>query len=119
MPLSKPLDLKGAMVFGLIYVVILLAVSYANENLGESGTLVSSAVAGFSDIDAITISISKLTGVTLDLGIGAIAILIAVISNSLVKMGIGIYAGSGELRKNLLFGYGTMFIASIIAFFLL
>ncbi len=119
MPLSKPLDLKGAMVFGLIYVVILLVVSYANENLGEGGTLVSSAIAGFSDIDAITISISKLTGESLELSIGAIAILIAVISNTLVKMGIGMYAGSRELRKNLLFGYGTMFIAALIAFFLL
>lgn len=119
MPLSKPLDLKGAMVFGLIYVVILLVVSYANENLGEGGTLVSSAIAGFSDIDAITISISKLTGESLELSIGAIAILIAVISNTLVKMGIGMYAGSSELRKNLLIGYGTMFIAALIAFFLL
>lgn len=119
MPLTKPLDLKGAMVFGLIYIVILLVVSYANENLGESGTLVSSAIAGFSDIDAITISISKLTGETLELGIGSIAIIIAVISNTLVKMGIGIYAGSRELRKNLLIGYVTMFIAALISFFLI
>jgi uncharacterized membrane protein (DUF4010 family) len=119
MPRSKPLDLKGAMVFGLIYIMILLVVSYANENLGEGGTLVSSAIAGFSDIDAITISISKLSGESLELSIGAIAILIAVISNTLVKMGIGMYAGSRELQKNLLLGYGTMFFASIIAFFLL
>ncbi|WP_111672448.1 MgtC/SapB family protein [Algoriphagus litoralis] len=119
MPLSKPLDLKGAMVFGAIYVVILVVVSYANENLGEGGILVSSGIAGFSDIDAISISISKLTGESLDLRIGATAILIAVISNTLVKMGIGIYAGSVALRKNLLIGYGTMFIAALIAFFLL
>lgn len=118
-PLTKPLDLKGAMVFGIIYILILLIVSYANETLGESGTLVSSAIAGFSDIDAITISISKLTGETLELSIGSIAILIAVISNTLVKMGIGIYAGSRELRKILLIGYGTMFLAGLIAFFLL
>lgn len=119
MPLTKPLDLKGAVVFGIIYVVILLVVSYANENLGKSGTFISSAIAGFSDIDAITISISKLTGESLKLGIGSIAILLAVISNTLVKMGIGIYAGSPELRKNLLIGYGTIFIAAVIAFFLI
>ncbi|WP_217349130.1 MgtC/SapB family protein [Algoriphagus sp. A40] len=112
-PLKKPLDLKNALVFGVIYSVILLVVSYANENLGESGTLVSSAVAGFSDIDAITISISKMTGVKLDLGIAALAILIASISNTLVKMGIGIYAGSKTLRKNLLIGYGTMFLTAL------
>jgi uncharacterized membrane protein (DUF4010 family) len=81
--------------------------------------LVSSAIAGFSDIDAITISISKLTGDTLDLNIGAVAILIAAISNTLVKMGIGIYAGSRELRKTLLIGYGTMFIVALFSFILI
>ncbi|HSF55584.1 MAG TPA: MgtC/SapB family protein [Algoriphagus sp.] len=118
-PLKKPLDLKGALIFGVIYTVILLVVSYANENLGESGTLVSSAIAGFSDIDAITISISKLSGLKLDLGIASIAIMIAAISNTLVKMGIGIYAGSPALRKNLLIGYGTMFLTTLISLFFL
>lgn len=114
-PLKKPLDLKGAIVFGLIYTVILLVVSYANENLGESGTLISSAIAGFSDIDAITISLSKLSGLKLDMGIAALAILIAAISNTLVKMGIGIYAGSAALKKNLLIGYGTVFLTALIS----
>jgi uncharacterized membrane protein (DUF4010 family) len=113
-PLSKPLDLKGALVFGLIYSLIILLVSYANENLGSSGTIISSAVAGFSDIDAITISMSKLAGGSLDLGIAAIAVLVASISNTLVKMGIGIYAGSVALRKNLLIGYGSMFLTAIV-----
>lgn len=114
-PLKKPLDLKGAMIFGAIYTVILLVVSYANENLGESGTLISSAIAGFSDIDAITISVSKLSGLKLDLGIASLAILIAAISNTLVKMGIGIYAGSAALKKNLLIGYGTVFLTALVS----
>lgn len=118
-PLKKPLDLKGAMVFGAIYTVILLVVSYANENLGESGTLISSAIAGFSDIDAITISVSKLSGLKLDLGIASLAILIAAISNTLVKMGIGIYAGSPALKKNLLIGYGTVFLTALVSFIFL
>ncbi|RIW15229.1 MgtC/SapB family protein [Algoriphagus lacus] len=114
-PLKKPLDLKGAMIFGAIYTVILLVVSYANENLGESGTLISSAIAGFSDIDAITISVSKLSGLKLDLGIASLAILIAAISNTLVKMGIGIYAGSAALKKNLLIGYGMVFLTALVS----
>ncbi len=112
-PLKKPLDLKGALVFGLIYTLILLLVSYANENLGSSGTVISSAVAGFSDIDAITISVSKLTGTSLDLGIASVAVMVASMSNTLVKMGIGIYAGSAALRKNLLIGYGSIFLAAL------
>ena len=95
--------------------MILLVVSYANENLGESGTLISAGIAGFSDIDAITISLSKLSGLKLDIGIASLAILIAAISNTLVKLGIGIYAGSAALKKNLLIGYGTMFLTALIS----
>ncbi len=114
-PKSKPLDLVGALVFGLIYTAILLVVSYANENLGERGILISSADAGLSDIDAITISVSKLAGVRLDLSIASIAVLIATISNTLVKLGIGIWAGSPTLRKDLYLGYGIIFIAAVLA----
>ncbi|MBN7812324.1 MgtC/SapB family protein [Algoriphagus sp. H41] len=113
MPLKKALDLKGALIFGLIYTLILLVVSYANENLGTGGTIISSAIAGFSDIDAITISISKLAGGSLDLRIASLAVLVASISNTLVKMGIGLYAGSKALRKNLSIGYGTVFLVAL------
>lgn len=118
-PLKKPLDLKSALVFGGIYMAILLIVSYANENLGESGTFISSAIAGVSDIDAITISISKLAGDQLIMKVASIAILIATISNTLIKMGIGIYAGSVELRKKLILGYGSVFLAAVLALLLL
>ena len=119
LPLKKPLDLKSALVFGIIYTLIILLVTYANENLGQSGTLISSAIAGISDIDAITISASKLAGFKLDLSTAAMAVLIASVSNTLVKMGIGIYAGSPALRRHLYLGYGVMFAAalfSLIAF---
>ncbi len=118
-PKGKPLDLIGALVFGLIYMVILLVVSYANENLGERGILISSGVAGLSDIDAITISVSKLAGIKLDFSIASTAVLIGTISNTLVKMGIGIWAGSNTLRKDLYLGYGVIFISALLALFFL
>jgi uncharacterized membrane protein (DUF4010 family) len=104
--LSKPLDLVGALVFGSIYVLILLAVSYANDYFGEQGTLISSALAGISDIDAVSISIAKLTGTSITLPLAEIAILLACLSNTLVKLGLGCYLGSPQLRKLLLRGYG-------------
>lgn len=113
---SKPLDLQGALFFGLVYMVILLVVSYANEYLGEKGMLLSSAIAGLSDIDAITISVSKITGQTLSLELASNAILIATISNTFVKLGIGVWAGSMQLRKRLVVGYGIVFTAVLLAF---
>src|SRR5690606_34516179 len=104
---DKPLDLQGALFFGLVYMLILLVVSYSNEYLGEKGMLLSSAIAGLSDIDAITISVSKIAGESLALNIASNAILIATISNTFVKLGIGIWAGSSLLRRYLFIGYGV------------
>ncbi len=116
---GKPLDLQGALVFGIIYCVVLLVVSYANQELGAKGILLSSAVAGLSDIDAITISVAKLAGNNLDFSIAANAVLLATISNTAVKMGIGIWAGSAALRKYLYIGYGViLFTALLILAFL-
>ncbi len=116
---GKPLDLKGAFIFGLIYVVITLVVSYSNDLFGASGIFLSSAIAGLSDIDAITISVSKLAGGSIDLNLASKSVLLATISNTLVKMGIGIWAGSPTLRKLLYIGYGAVFVAALIAFLLL
>ena len=104
--LSKPLDLISALVFGGIYVLILFAVSYANDYFGDNGTLISSALAGISDIDAVSISIAKLTGISISLPIAEVAILIACLSNTLVKLGLGCYLGSPQLRTHLIRGYG-------------
>ena len=104
--LSKPLDLVGALIFGGIYVLILLAVSYANDYFGDQGTLISSALAGISDIDAVSISIAKLTGTSISLPLAEVAILLACLTNTMVKLGLGCYLGSPQLRKLLLRGYG-------------
>ena len=111
---GKPLDLPGALVFGIIYIVILLVVNYANEQMGDEGLMISSAIAGLSDVDAITITISKLATEVEGFAIFENAILIAIISNTLVKMGIAFWAGSKELRKFLYIGYGLMIAVSIL-----
>ncbi|MGX5818669.1 MgtC/SapB family protein [Chitinophaga lutea] len=112
---GKPLDLQGALFFGALYTAILLIVSYANAYLDERGMLISSAIAGLSDIDAITISVSKLANLTVPVLLAAQAVLIATMSNTLVKMGIGVWAGSRQLRRKLYVGYGVIFGASILA----
>lgn len=111
---GKPLDLPGALVFGLIYIVILLVVNYANEQMGNEGLMISSAIAGLSDIDAITITISKLATPIAGFASFENAILIAIISNTIVKMGIALWAGSRSLRKYLYIGYGLVITVAVV-----
>ncbi len=117
--LSKPLDLISALVFGGIYVLILFAVSYANDYFGDKGTLISSALAGISDIDAVSISIAKLTGISISLPLAEVAILIACLSNTLVKLGLGCYLGSPQLRTLLIRGYGFSGVCCLLIILLI
>lgn len=118
-PLGEPLNLKEAIFFGLLYTGILLLVSYANSQFGTKGIFVSSAIAGLTDIDAITISMSKVAGDTVPILTAQNAILLATLCNTIVKIGIALWAGSKSLRKYVLIGYGLVFLAGLLGFIIL
>ena len=117
--LGDPLNIKNAVFFGVFYMGILLLVSYANQVYGTKGIYVSSAISALTDIDAIAISVSKLGGTTMSFLIAQNAILIAALSNTVVKIGIALFTGSRKLKKYVLVGYGCIFIAGIIGFLVL
>lgn len=113
LPLGEPLNLRDAVLFGALYTGILLIVSYANDQFGNKGIYFSSTIAGLTDIDAITISVSKIAGDSIALFTAMNAIVLATISNTVVKLGIALWAGSANLRKEVLIGYGLMILAGI------
>ncbi|PKV50626.1 uncharacterized membrane protein (DUF4010 family) [Aquimarina sp. MAR_2010_214] len=117
--LGDPLDLKNAIFFGVIYAGILILVSYANSEYGAKGIYVSSAISALTDIDAITISVTKLAGETIDFLAAQNTILIATLANTIVKIGIALWAGSKILKKYILIGYGLIFLAGVVSFLLL
>jgi uncharacterized membrane protein (DUF4010 family) len=118
-PLGEALNLREAVFFGLLYTGVLLLVSYANDQFGASGIFLSSAIAALTDIDAITISVSKLAGNTVPLLIAQNAILLATLCNTIVKIGISLWAGSKPLRRYVVIGYGLVFVAGLIGFMIL
>ncbi|QQS28520.1 MAG: MgtC/SapB family protein [Sphingobacteriales bacterium] len=114
--LGNPLQLKDALFFGILYGSILLLVSFANDYLGNKGLYLASTIAALSDIDAITISLSKLSSNTTAAKTVQISILLATISNTAVKMIIALWFGSSELRKLLTYGYSLVLIAALAGF---
>lgn len=83
---ENPSELKPALLFGLLYGIVLFAVAAAREYLGVRGLYAVSALSGLTDVDAITLSTAQLvrTG-RLDPAIGWRLILIALLSNLLFK----------------------------------
>ncbi|MEP6793310.1 MAG: MgtC/SapB family protein [Saprospiraceae bacterium] len=118
-PLGKPLNLGTALFFGLVFVAVLFIVAYANQYFGEKGIYITSGIAGLSEVDAITISVLKLANVSISILTAQNAILLATISNTIVKIVIALWTGSAELRKYIFIGYGLIFFAAMIGFLLL
>lgn len=101
-PLTNPFSLWEASKFGLLFAAVLLAVKLAEQYLPAESLYLLAAVAGMTDVDAITLSMTELArqGSALELVAGAL--IIAAVSNTLVKCGLVMVIGSGALRRQLL-----------------
>jgi uncharacterized membrane protein (DUF4010 family) len=102
MPEQKnPTQLKSALVFGLMYAVVLFALAAGHRFLGEQGLYIVAGLSGLTDMDAVTLSTAQMARV--DPGFAAAgwrSIVIAALANLLFKAGIaGVAGGWCVLRR--------------------
>jgi uncharacterized membrane protein (DUF4010 family) len=99
MPEQKnPTMLRAALVFGALYAIVLIAVAWVREAVGESGLYVVAAVAGLTDVDAITLSTAQMAkNGQISASLTWRVILIAFLSNLVFKAGIIAVIGSRKL----------------------
>jgi len=116
--LGNPINIVNALGFGILYIAIALLVYYANKYLGNRGLILSGLISGLADVDAITINISKLATVSGSITLSAIVILIAMTSNTIVKIGIALAKGAPRVRKSVSLGLGAAILAGILSMFL-
>ena len=95
--IANPVELKTALTFGAVLTVVLLAVHYLKMWVGTSGVFAAAALSGVTDVDALTISVSKLVGDDLTAANGAIAIFVAASVNTAVKAGISVVVGGRSM----------------------
>jgi uncharacterized membrane protein (DUF4010 family) len=119
-PGQNPFELGEAVKFGLLFGVVIFVAKAAEVYLGEAGLYLAAAVAGLTDVDAITLAMADLAkGDAAQVSVAARAILIAVIANTLVKSGMAISLGSAELRRLALPISGSLLAAGTVAAFLI
>ena len=118
-PLGKPLELTQAFFFALLYAAIVMIIPYADAYWGKGGVLVTSGLAGLTDVDAITISLSKTSSLAIPLQVARNAILVAVMVNTVVKFMIAFFAGSPGLRRRLAIGYGVVLATGLAGLLLI
>ncbi len=112
--LGNPLNILNAIGFGAIYLVILFAVFYSNQFFGESGLYFSAFIAGLADTDAITISMAKFSLEGDKLHLASSVIIVATMSNMLVKLGITVFKGSKTTVKMVAYAFGSVVLTGTL-----
>ena len=115
---SPPSELKSAVVFGLLYAVVLLIVAAARHHFGHSGLYVAAAISGLSDMDAITLSTSRLVSTaSLETSTAWRMILLGGLANIVFKGILVMTLGARAFIKPVLLGLTTALLggAAILA----
>lgn len=116
---GPPSELKSAVLFGLLYAGVLVVVATARERYGSSGLYLAAALSGLTDMDAITLSTSRLVGS------GRLAtdtawrmILIGGMANVVFKMILACILGARAFIRPLALGMGATLLggAAILLF---
>jgi uncharacterized membrane protein (DUF4010 family) len=99
---ANPFELGEAIKFGLLFGIVTVVASAAEVYLGETGLYVAGAVAGLTDVDAISLSMANLAKADPEtLKIAARTIVIAALSNTLLKTGVAVFSGTTALHRTL------------------
>jgi len=91
---TNPLQLKNAIELALLFQVVLYAVHYVRQWVGDSGLMVTGFVLGLTDVDALTLSMTRgvATGIAIEMACRAITM--GIIANSIMKAIIALAIGA-------------------------
>ncbi|MGB5445548.1 MAG: MgtC/SapB family protein [Psychromonas sp.] len=95
--LVSPLELKSALFFGALLVLVLMLGKAAEHYYGETGVYMLALLSGIADVDPINLTLSQMSRVDLSLDVAVLGIVIAASTNTLVKAGLAIIVGGKNM----------------------
>jgi uncharacterized membrane protein (DUF4010 family) len=101
--LQNPFEITPALIFGAVFVLLLVATQVVQHAFGQTGTIVLAAVMGVSDVDPFVISMVQAPGGAASLA--ATAVIVAAMSNTIAK-GVYLAALVPAIRRSVLLRYG-------------
>lgn len=117
--IKNPLNFWMAVQFGLLFMAVQWMVAYAMDHIGNAGPYVASSLGGLTDIDAITLSLARVGTTAGNAPVLARSILLAGLTNTVVKSLIVITIGGPHIRRYAGMGFAVILAGAITAFFLM
>ncbi len=117
---GNPSEFKTAFVFAALYSVVVFAVAFAKETYGNAGLMVVAVISGITDVDAITLSTSRLVHAGKLTGDEAWRVIVlAILANVFFKGIIAGVLGGRPLFRSVLFPWCATLVAGGLIIFLL
>lgn len=112
-PMQQPFELTTALQFAVLLAVVMVGAEALRQYAGEAGIYTIALVSGLTDVDAITLSLTRMTEDRLALGIAQQGVILAALANTAVKLGLGVVIGGRSMVWRLLPGLGVVILAGL------
>ena len=110
----NPLGLWQAVQMALAFQVVLFLMAWVQNTIGTPGVLVSAAVLGLTDMDALTLSMSRLGADAALRQLAATAIGVGLLANTLLKLTLTFVLGSRAFQRRASLGLMVLGAASVL-----
>jgi uncharacterized membrane protein (DUF4010 family) len=113
MPVQEnPTEFKSALVFGVLYALVLLGAAFAKDRFGTGGLYAVALLSGLTDMDAITLSTAQLADKgAVDSATAWRAIMVGAMANFLFKLGTVAMLGPRALTLRVAAAFGVMTVS--------
>ncbi|WP_309669638.1 MgtC/SapB family protein [Gemmatimonas sp.] len=95
---QNPLALASSLQMALAFQVVLFAIAWVQQAVGTTGVLLSATLLGLTDVDALTVSMTRFGADPANVRVAAAAIGIGVLSNTLLKLALVVTIGAPRFR---------------------
>jgi uncharacterized membrane protein (DUF4010 family) len=114
---ESPLQLRAALQMTLLFQVVIILVSWVRTWWGTGALMMTSALVGLTDLDALTLSLARSTGAEMAAA-GAAALTMGILANTVLKLALAVGIGQGTFRWVTALVLGAMSVATGLALWL-
>jgi uncharacterized membrane protein (DUF4010 family) len=109
--LKSPLRLWSAIQMAAVFQVAMMVVALAKNLWGDPGVTASALALGLTDVDALTVSMSRLGEAPNAVPLAARSIAVGILANTVFKLAVAAMLGAGTFRKTVTAGLALVSVA--------
>jgi uncharacterized membrane protein (DUF4010 family) len=110
----SPLQFRSALQMAALFQAVLFLITAVREAWGATGLVVSGAVLGLTDVDALVISMAHTARDPAQLSAAALATVAGILSNTVLKLGVAAAIGQDRFRSLTVAGLLLLGIATAL-----